>query len=179
MDMKRGEVMNTFAFFPGDRFVGDGAEGEFTVKLTDLEGNPVGSAFDEWPQMTQAFGEERRQATVSGTTSRDPDPVPETVLIGFEWHGPPGQESEIRFEADASFDPERKQAADRIEAEGDGQDSNDESPSATSPVDSGEDADSAATDEEPGGGGFSFPVAIGVLVTAALGVLVVRRVRAR
>lgn len=183
MDLERGEVMNTFAFFPGDRFVGDGAEGEFAVRLTDLDGNPVGGAFEEWPQMTQAFGEDRRQATVSGTTSFDPDPVPETVLIGFEWVGPPGQESEIRFEAEAMFDPDRKESADRIEAEGGGQGPGGEDlgddPSMPPLPGSDEDAAPLGSDDDPGGG-FPAPVAIGILaVGGAIAALLFRRSRGR
>jgi hypothetical protein len=117
MDLERGEVMNAFALFPGDRFVGSDTDGEFSIVLTDADGNPVGSAFDEWPQMAQTFGVERHQATVSGTTSFDQDPVPETVLVGFSWAGPAGQVSEIRFEAEAIFDPRRKEMADQIEAD--------------------------------------------------------------
>jgi hypothetical protein len=181
MDMDRGEIMNTFALFPGDRFVGLGTEGEFSVKLTDLNGDPVGSAFNEWPQMTQAFGDERHQATVSGTTSFDEDPVPETVLIGFEWVGPPGQEGEIRFEVEASFDPGRKAAADRIEREATLDQSNDEQSSASSsPSGPAEDEKTAASDEGAGGGGFPAPVAVGVVAAAAaLGALLFRRIRSR
>jgi hypothetical protein len=116
LDLERGEVMNVLALFPGDRYVGDGTEGEFTILLTDGDGASVGSAFDWWPQMSQRFGDERHQATVSGTTSFDPDPVPETVLLGFAWEGPPGQVSEVRFGADAIFDSGRKAVADQIEA---------------------------------------------------------------
>lgn len=115
LDMERGEVMNTFALFPGDRYVGEGTGGEFSIVLTDLEGNPVGKPFDEWPQLSQTFGVDRHQATVSGTTSLDDDPVPESVMIGFQWDGEPGQQSEIRFEVEAIFDSHRKLAADQIE----------------------------------------------------------------
>ena len=183
MDLERGEVMNTFAFFPGDRLVGDRAEGEFFVKLTDLDGNPVGSAFDEWPQMSQVFGEERRQATVSGTTSSDPDPVAETVLIGFEWAGRPGQESEIRFEAEALFDPHRKETADRIEAEAGRENAEPEAPDQqpepeVGAADDGWDLNAEADDgDDPRGDGVPLGVVAGSLV--ALGVagllLVVRR----
>jgi Ca-activated chloride channel family protein len=179
MDLERGEVMNAFAIFPGDRYVGRDAEGEFSIELADLEGTPVGRAFDEWPQMSQSFGTDRHQATVSGTTSFDPDPVPESVLIGFTWSGSPGRESEIIFEAEAVFDQGRKQAADRIEAEANQQ--NDESPSATSfPANSDEGTTSLSSDEDPGGDGFPAPVAVGVLAGgAALAVLLFKRFRRR
>ncbi len=167
--------MNTFALFPGDRFVGDGAEGEFRIVLNDLDGDPVGSAFNEWPQMSQAFGDERHQATVSGTTSFDPDPVPESVLIGFEWSGPPGQESEIRFEAEALFDPHRKQLADQIEADADRQEIGDAEP-AEEPLDSS--AEPIGTGEDTGGG-FPVPILIGGLAIAAAAVLLIRRLRTR
>jgi hypothetical protein len=179
LDLTRGEIMNAFALFPGDRFVGNGTGGEFTVKLTDLDGDPVGSAFDEWPHVSQAFGEERHQATVSGTTSFDEDPVPESVLIGFEWLGSPGQKSEIRFEAEALFDQGRKEAADRIENEADGREPDDASSLSTAP-DSEEDAVPLTDDEGSGGNGFPVPLAIGVLVVgAALAALLFRRFRAR
>jgi len=173
-DLERGEIMNTFAFFPGDRFVGDGAEGEFSVELTDLDGNPVGRAFDEWPQMSKAFGEERPQATVSGTTSFDPDPVPESVLIGFSWDGPPGQESEIRFEAEAVFDPHRKEMADQLEANGDRQEieevepADEPSPSTAAPISAGEDN---------GGGGIPVAVLVGIgfLVIGGSAILLLKR----
>jgi len=116
LELDIGEVMNVFATFPGDRFVGEGAEGEFSIILTDLDGNPVGSPFDSWPQMGQTFGVERHQATVSGTTSHDDDPLPGTVMIGFQWTGPQGQESEVRFEVEAIFDPHRKEMADQTDA---------------------------------------------------------------
>jgi hypothetical protein len=114
LNMERGEAMNAFALFPGDRYVGQGSTGEFTMVLTDLDGNPVGRAFDEPPRLSQAFGTDRHQATVSGTTAGDPDPLPETVLVGFRWDGPPGQESEIRFGTEVLFDQSRMAAADRI-----------------------------------------------------------------
>lgn len=176
LDLARGEVMNTFAVFPGDRFVGDGVEGEFSVVMTDLEGNPVGRAFDEWPQMSQAFGDERRQATVSGTTSFDADPLPESVLIGFEWNGLPGQESEIRFEAEASFDPHRKEMADQIEADASSQEIEDLEPgmepadSTADPIDAGDDS---------GGGGFPIPILVGIVaVGATAGLVLIKRSKA-
>ena len=115
LELDIGEVMNVFATFPGDRFVGEGTEGEFSIILTDLDGNPVGSPFDSWPQMGQTFGVERHQATVSGTTSYDDDPLPVTVMIGFQWTGPQDQESEVRFEVEAMFDPHREEMADQTE----------------------------------------------------------------
>jgi hypothetical protein len=117
MDLERGEVMNAFAVFPGDRFVGEGAEGEFSILVTDVGGNPVGSAFDPWPQMSQTFSDERHQATVTGTASFEDDPIPETVLVGFQWSGRPDQTSEIRFEVEAMFDPQRKATADQHDAD--------------------------------------------------------------
>ncbi len=175
LDLDRGEVMNTLAFFPGDRFVGEGIEGEFFVRMTDLDGNPVGAAFGEWPQMNQAFGDERHQATVSGSTSFDPDPVPESVLIGFEWIGPPGQVSEIRFEAEAMFNPHRKEIADQIEAE-----ANRQEPGQEDPADDSSPPAPLTEDEGSGGGGFPVPVAIGLLAIAGAGAAVLmRRSRSR
>lgn len=165
LDMERGEVMNTFALFPGDRFVGDGTEGEFSIVLTDLDGNPVGSAFHEWPQMSQDFGNERHQATVSGTTMFDDDPVPETVMIGFRWSGPPGQQSEIRFEAETSFDPHRKQMADQLEAEAQRELTEEaeptEEPSTTTTTITTTTTSSAGGEESEDGG---FPIAILLIV---------------
>ncbi len=178
LDMERGDAMNVFALFPGDRFVGEGTEGEFSIVLTDLDGNPVGSALDEWPQMSQGFGDERHQATVSGTTSFDDDPVPETVMIGFRWNGPPGQQSEIRFEAEAMFDPHRKQMADQMEAEAqreppeEGEPAEEPSTTATAP---------SAADEESGDGGFPIVILIGIGIVALGGAavpLLIRRSRA-
>ena len=176
LDLERGEVMNAFALFPGDRFVGEGTEGEFSIVLTDADGRTVGSAFDEWPQMTQSFGAERHQATVSGTTSFDRDPVPETVLVGFSWNAPAGQASEILFEAEAILDPQRKQIADRLAAEATTTTaavtgSTDEPPPSDTPGDA---------DAVPGGGSFPGPVvilAVGVLAIVVTTVLV-RRSRA-
>ncbi len=117
LDMERGDIMNVHALFPGDRWVGDGVSGEFSIVLTDEGGNPVGQAFDEWPQMTQGFGGERHQATVSATTSLVGDPAPETVLIGLRWDAEPGHDSEVRFEVETWFDAQRKEMADQMEAE--------------------------------------------------------------
>jgi hypothetical protein len=133
MELMRGEVMNVFALFPGDRFVGEGTEGEFSIVLTDLDGDTVGRAFESTPQMGQTFGDERHQATVSGTTSYDDDPLPETVMIGFQWSGPQGQESEIRFEVEAMFDPQRKEMAEQIEANATDDGVEQSVPSTTSP----------------------------------------------
>jgi len=181
LDMKRGETMNTFALFPGNRFVGAGTEGEFAIVLTDLDGNPVGRAHEERPQLSQTFGGDRLQVMVSGTTSWDPDPAPETVMVGFRWDGPPGQESEILFEAEAMFDPFRKEIADRLEAE-----ANSEAAQQGEPTDEPTAATTTtmltATDEEPDGGGIpgALLVAVGVLAVAGAVVLpLIRRSRAR
>jgi len=181
LDMARGETMSTFALFPGDRFVGAGTEGEFTIVLTDLDGNPVGRAHDEWPQLAQTFGEDHHQATVGGSTSWEPDPAPETVMIGFRWDGPPDQESEILFEVEAIFDPLRKEIADRLEAEANlqetevGEQTDQSAPTTvtTTPV---------AADEKSDGGGFPRGVLIAVGALALVGAavpLLIRRSRTR
>ena len=158
--------MNAFAFFPGDRFVGNGAEGDFSMHLTDLDGNPVGEAFGEWPQLSQTFGDDRHQATVGGTTSAGPDPLPESVLIGFTWDGPEGQESEIRFEAEAMFDSQRLQMADQIE---DGDPAQEPPGSQAGPIDEGEDS---------GSGGFSIPILVGIVsLGATAGLVLITRSR--
>jgi len=181
LDMERGETMNTFALFPGDRFVGEGTEGEFAIVLTDLDGNPVGRAHDERPQLNQEFGHDWPQATVSGTTSRDPDPAPETVMIGLQWEGPLGQESEVLFEVETLFDPQRKEIADRMEAE-----ANSEEAQPWEPTDEPTAATTTtmltATEEESDGGGFpgAILVAVGFLALAGAAVpLLIRRSRAR
>ena len=190
LDLDSSDVMNAFALFPGDRFVGEGTEGEFSIVLTDVEGNPVGSAFEEWPQMSQEFGGDRHQATVSGTISFDPDPAPETVMIGFQWSGPPGQQSEIRFEAEAIFDPERKQIADQMEADALSQPPDEGQPTgASESPEESEPADEPATTatmpgaatEESDGGGFPTEVLIVIAVIALGGAAVpflIRRSRA-
>ena len=151
LDLERGEVMNVFATFPGDRFVGEGTEGEFSIVLTDPDGDPVGSAFDPSPHMGETFGDERHQATVSGTTSYDEDPLSETVMIGFQWIGPEGQESEIRFEVEAMLDPHREEMADQVES------------NATSPAVNTSTVEASATTEDS-----SFPVV--VLLVAGIAV---------
>jgi len=185
LDMERGETMNTFALFPGNRFVGAGTEGEFAIVLTDLDGNPVGKAHEERPQLGQTFGGDRQPVMVSGTTSRDPDPAPETVMVGFRWDGPPGQESEILFETEAMFDPHRKEIADRLEAE-----ANNEVAQPGEPTDKPTDEPTAATtttmltaaEEESDGGGFpgAIFVAVGALALVGAAVpLLIRRSRTR
>jgi len=112
LEMEPAEVMNVSALFPGDRVVGAGADGGFAVEITDLDGNPVGGPFGEWPQMSQAFGGAPRQARVGGTTSSTPDPLPEVVLIGFTWDGSASRESEIRFGVETMLDEGREGAHD-------------------------------------------------------------------
>jgi len=181
VDLVPGEEMNTFVLFPGDRYVGAGTSGEFSVEVTDLAGNSVGRAHDEWPQMSQAFGNERHQATVSGTVA--PESALESVLIGFTWAGPPGQESEIIFEAEALFHPGRSEAADRIDNENanrqePGEENAGEAPSTTPPPGSDQDGAPLSADENPGGGGFPAPLAIGVFVVGgALALFLFRRFR--
>lgn len=181
LDMERGEAMNAFAIFPGDRFVGEAAEGEFSMVLADLEGNPVGGAFDEWPQLSQTFGSDRHQATVSGTTSMDSDSALESVLIGFRWDGSPGQESEIRFEAEAIFDPQRIEVADGQAGDGNGGESdggeahdpasNESSPSTT--------ASAATTDGNADTGSpLVIFIVIGVGLIGVVGTVLLRRSRA-
>ena len=186
LDMERGETMNTFALFPGDRFVGTGTEGEFTIVLTDLEGNPVGRAHEERPQLSQTFGVDRHQVTVSGSTSWDPDPAPETVLIGYQWNGPPDQESELLLEVEAIFDPLRKENADRMEAEANLQETEvgeptDQSAATTvTTMPAAEDAESP--DEESDGGGFPGGILIAVGALALVGAavpLLIRRSKTR
>jgi hypothetical protein len=180
LDMERGETMNTFALFPGNRFVGAGTEGEFAIVLTDLDGNPVGRAHEERPQLSQTFGVDQHPVMVSGTTSSDPDPAPETVMVGFRWDGPPGQESEILFEAEAMFDPFRKEMADRLEAEASSEvaqpgEPTDEPTAATTTT------MLTAADEESDGGGFpgALLVALGALVVGGTALLLlIRRSRA-
>ena len=163
MDLEPGEAMNVFAIFPGDRFVGEGTEGEFSIVLTDLDGDPVGRAFDSWPQMTQVFGDERHQATVSGTTSFDEDPLPETVMIGFQWNGSAGQESEVRFEVEAMFDQHRKEMTDQIQVDTAGEG---EEETGSMPQSSAGSTSIAVADSTPDGG--TFPVAILLVVAVAV-----------
>jgi len=179
LDMDPGEVMNVFALFPGDRFVGEGTERQFTMVLTDIDGSPVGSAFDFWPQMSQKFGDDRHQATVSGTTSFEDDPIPETVLIGFTWDGSPGQQSELRFEAEAILDPHRVQMANQPEEEAQAppteEDEPIDEPTATDTV------TAAIGDASDDGGGVN-PILVGIGILALVGAvfaLVMRRTRSR
>jgi hypothetical protein len=177
LDLDRGEAMNLFAVFPGDRFVGEGTEGEFSIVLTDPDGNPVGGAFDASPQMSQVFGDERHQATVSGTTSFEEDPLPETVMIGFQWSGPQGQESEIRFEVEAMFDPHRKEMADQIEM-----DTADEGEEETVSTPQSSVGPTSTTGVDSTSDSGTFPVVIlvvvgGVAVGAAVAAFLVRRSR--
>jgi hypothetical protein len=178
LELDRGEFMNVFAVFPGDRFVGEGTEGEFSIVLTDIDGDPVGGAFDSSSQMTQVFGDETHQATVSGTTSSDDDPLTETVMVGFQWDGPPGQESEIRFEVETMFDQHRLEMANQIEADttggGDGETGSTVTSSAAT-------TSSVASTEPTDDGGF--PVVIlfvvgGVAIGAAVGAFLAKRARA-
>ena len=155
LDLKRGEAMNVFATFPGDRLVGEGTEGEFSIVLTDSDGNPVGGAFDSWPRMGQTFGDERHQATVSGTTSYDDDPLPETVMIGFQWTGSQGQASEIRFEVETMFDPHRKEMADQIEMDTTRDGSEESAPTVPSSAEATSVGDASGTAD-----GSNFPVVI-------------------
>jgi hypothetical protein len=160
LDMERGEAMNAMALFPGDRYVGEDTEGEFSMVLTDLDGNPVGSPFEPWPQMSQVFGAERHQAMVTGTTSHDIDASSETVMIGFRWDGPPGQQSEIRFETETIFDPQREQMADQPQAQ--------VQPEPTQ--DSGQ-ADQPSTDtDEAADDGLPILIIVGFGVLALVGV---------
>lgn len=183
LELERGEVINVFALFPGDRLVGEGTEGELTLVLTDTDGNPVGQPFDSQPQMSQAFGDQRHQAMVSGTTSLEEGPVPETVMVGFQWEGPAGQESELRFEAEAMFDPHRAEQADQLDAEDAAQD--DEGEEAAEPSTTTEQPSTttlAAVGEDTDDGGFPVIVFIVIGVAAVGGgvtvLLLVRRARA-
>ncbi|MEE9299249.1 MAG: VWA domain-containing protein [Acidimicrobiia bacterium] len=176
LEMDRGEVMNVFALFPWNRVVGAGTEGEFGVELLDLEGNPVGGPFNEWPQMRQAFGDDRHQARVSGTTSLDPNPVPETVLIGFSWDGPDGQQSELRFEAETIFDAGRLAWYDQPPPEeGDEEDStiSTTTPTLASAAERGDPADA-----DDGGTPFILFVVIGI-AALTVGVLIPLAIRRR
>ncbi|MCL1587202.1 MAG: hypothetical protein M3092_02205, partial [Actinomycetia bacterium] len=172
LDLDRGEAMNVFAVFPGDRFVGEGTEGEFSIVLSDSDGNPVGRAFESSPEMSQTFGNERHQATVSGTTSYDDDPLLETVMIGFQWTGQPGQESEVRFEVETMFDPHRKEMADQIETDAAGGGGEESASTVASSAETTSVVDASGTTD-----GSRFPVvvlfvagvvAIGAAVTAFL-----------
>ncbi|NNC93385.1 MAG: hypothetical protein HKN80_12930 [Acidimicrobiia bacterium] len=133
--------------------------------------------------MSEVFGGERHQATVSGTLTTEQYPLLEAVLIGFTWTGPAGQESEIRFEAEAIFDPERKRVADQLAAEVLRQQAEDVG-QAEEPGSSDEppDAFPEAIDEadEPGGGGLPAPILIGGLAAfVAAAFFLFRRLRAR
>jgi len=176
LDMEPGEVMNAFALFPGDRYVGEGTEGEFTMVLSDPDGNPVGTAFDEWPQLSQKFGPDRHQATVSGTTSMDGDPLPASVLIGFRWDGSPGQESEIRFEAETVFDPSRAAMADGEEGDDSGTEVGEVADLPDADPAAGAGADGADGDSNSGGSPAMF-IVIGVAVIGAAGTVLFRRSR--
>lgn len=179
LDMEPGEAMNAFAIFPGDRYVGEGTEGEFTMALTDFDGNPVGTAFHERPQMSQAFGSDRHQAKVSGTTSMDSDPLPESVLIGFHWDGPPGQESEIRFETETIFDPNRVAMAEGEEGHHDETATGEDSDAASESAGTAASADSAdGISDEPVGSSPAVFVIIGVAVLGVAGTVLLRRLRA-
>jgi hypothetical protein len=182
LEMERGETMNAVARFPANRFEGADTEGEFTIVLTDLEGRPVGGTLDERPHLSQSFGQTRHQAVVGGTTSSDPDPVPETVLIGYRWDGPPGQESEILFEVEAIFDPNRKEAADQIEAETALEETQETGPIAQPEAVAATTTMLNAADEGAGGGGFprAILVAVGFLALAGVALpFLIRRSRAR
>jgi hypothetical protein len=100
-------------------------------------------------------------------------------MIGFRWDGPAGQESEIRFEVEAMFDPNRKQMADQIEA---GQAGNDEeeatewSTTTAPPPTSGSTTTTvaAAPADEPGDddGGAPFVVFVAVGTAIVAGVII-------
>jgi hypothetical protein len=180
LDTERGETINAFATFPGDRFVGEGTEGEFSMVLSDRDGNRVGEPFHDRPQLSQAFGSDRHQATVSGTASMGSDPLPSSILIGFRWDGPPGQQSEIRFEAEAIFDPNWVAVEDGQEEEGDRNevDTADVTSSSNESAATSESADSGDEDGGRGGSPAVF-VVIGVAVIGVAGAVLFRRSRLR
>ena len=160
-----GEVVSVFAVFPADRVVGMGIEGEFGIEMRSVEGEPVGAArSNEYPQMHQTFGDERHQALVSGTTMQDPDPLPESILIGFSWDGVRG-ESMVRFEAQIDFDPSRTVLRDAPDpAEGEYPDTTAGSTATDGPT---------ALDESEPGGDPSVPVLLGIGVAVLIGLIVV------
>jgi Ca-activated chloride channel family protein len=163
LDLERGEVMNVLALFPAHRVVGFGTEGEFAVLLTDTEGTAVGGPLHEWPQMRQAFGPGHDQARVSGTTSLDPNPLPETVLIGFSWEGPAGQQSEIHFEAETNLDEERLAWYDQ-QPEGE----TDEPPDAATTTPTVTAAPEPEADEPTGATDDGMPLAVFIVIGVAV-----------
>jgi hypothetical protein len=183
LDLERGEEMNAFALFPGDRYVGERTAGDFSMVLTDGDGNPIGAAFDGPPRLSQTFGDDNHQATVSGTTAWDPDPLSQTVLIGFRWDGSPGQESEVRFAAEAILNPGREEVADRIAAEegGDDEAGNEESPAAVIAEREGPEAAGPGGHVDSGSGEGGGPplgviIALGVILVGGVAAVVTRRV---
>ena len=181
LDIGNVAELNAFATFPGDRFVGEETEGQFSVALTDTEGDPIGRAFDEWPQMSQTFGSDRHQATVSATTSIGVESTPTSVLLGFRWEGSPGQASEIRFEVEAVMHSHGAEAdnqhSDVSDTHPDGGKASDLSSDDHPPITDASDR-TAMGDSNSGG----FPVVfivLGVAVIVVSGLVLLRRLRAR
>ena len=116
IDTDPGEVVNAFAVFPANRSVGTGLDGVFSVEMRDLDGESVGAAFREVPQLSESFGDDSHQASVSISTEFEPILPAGGVLVGFTWDGTEG-DSQIRFDVEAVYDAGRHHATDEPESE--------------------------------------------------------------
>jgi hypothetical protein len=178
LDMEPGEAASVFATFPADRLVGGDAEGAFSVRLTTVDGSPVGMPTAQAPDGEAQFGVEAFQARVSSTTGMEPDPWPQTVLIGLSWDGAAGQQSEALILVETIVDPTRPAAGEPGETTTSGA----EEEITTVPATMTTEAVVASGESEAGGGGgLLLPVLIGVgvlVVAAGVGIpLAVRRRR--
>ena len=116
IDTDPGEVVNAFAMFPANRSVGTDLDGVFSIEMRDLDGASVGAAFREVPQLSESFGDDPHQASVSISTELEPTLPADGVLVGFTWDGTNGQ-SQIRFRVETDYDASRHHAANESEPE--------------------------------------------------------------
>jgi len=116
IDTDPGEVVNAFAVFPAYRSVGTGLDGVFSVEMRDLDGASVGAAFREVPQLSESFGDDPHQASVSISTELEPTLPADGVLVGFTWDGTEG-DSQIRFHVETDYDASRHHATNEPEPE--------------------------------------------------------------
>jgi Ca-activated chloride channel family protein len=178
LDMEPGEAANVLATFPADRLVGGDIEGAFSVQLTTVDGSPVGMPHAQAPDGEAEVGGDDFQVRVSSTTGMEPDPWPQTVLIGLTWEGAAGQESEALVMVETVVDPARPSGGESgVTTTTRGE----EPVTALSTATTGEAV--AGGETESGDRGLLVPVLIGVgalVVAAGVGIpLAVRRRRSR